>query len=103
MTAIQKTIIATVSAVAAGAIIVSLYQPQQASNLREQLQTLKRQAAQPSASSSQLLELQRERDRATNALAEVESENAQLKKNPNAFFESRHDGAHFQLSAPIVA
>src|SRR5579859_659296 len=80
MTTLQKTIITTLSAVATGAIIVSLYQAHQASTLREEVQALKQQHQ--SALKSQMRELESERDRATNALAAMAAENATLKKSP---------------------
>ncbi|HTL59654.1 MAG TPA: sigma-70 family RNA polymerase sigma factor [Candidatus Limnocylindrales bacterium] len=80
MTTIQKTIITTLSALAAGAIIVSVYQAHKASSLREEVQALKQQ--QQVSLNAQMQELQRERDGATNALAALAAENAALKKNP---------------------
>ena len=58
-----------------------IYQARQVSNLREQVQTLKQQQEQPAALSNQMKALQRDRDRATNALAALAAENAALKKN----------------------
>ncbi|MGA9780256.1 MAG: sigma-70 family RNA polymerase sigma factor [Limisphaerales bacterium] len=77
MTALQKTIIGTalVAAVGTGA-----YEGHQASQLREQNQTLLQQQA-PLA--TQIQQLQRERDDATNQLANLLAENKQLKSNPN--------------------
>ena len=86
MTTIQKTIIA---AVAAGAIVTGVYQARQVSNLREQVQTLEQQQEQQAALSNQVQELQRERDRATNALAALTAENAALKKSPNEVLKLR--------------
>lgn len=80
MTTIQKTLIA---AAAAGAIALGVYQARQVSNLRAQVQSLERQAQQDRELSNELRELQREHDRATNALAALTAENAALKKNPN--------------------
>jgi RNA polymerase sigma factor (sigma-70 family) len=80
MTTLQKTIITTLSAVAAGGIIFSVYQTHQASALRKEVQALKQQ--QQAALTSQVRELQRERDGATNALATLAAENDALKKNP---------------------
>ena len=80
MTTLQKTIITTLSAVAAGAVIVSLYQARQASTLREEVRALKQQ--QEASVNAQMRELERERDRATNAMAAIAAENDSLKRNP---------------------
>ena len=86
MTTIQKTIII---AVVAGAVVVGFYQARQASNLRSQVQTLKRQQEQQAALSNQVQALQQERDRATNALASISDENAALKKHPTEVLKLR--------------
>ena len=78
MTTIQKLII---GGVAAGMIVAAFYQSRQVSNLREQVQTLRQQQDQPSRAEHQVRALQRERDRATNALAALAAENAALKKH----------------------
>ena len=80
MTTLQKALIATLSAVATGAIMVSLYQAHQASALRQEVQALRQQ--QQATEKSQMRELASERDRATNALAAMTAENATLKKSP---------------------
>ncbi len=80
MTTLTKTIII---AAAAGAIAVCGYQARQVSSLRAQVRLLEQQGQQNSGLSNLLRELQRDRDRATNALAALTAENAALKKNPN--------------------
>ncbi|MEY2467201.1 MAG: hypothetical protein QOD03_1722 [Verrucomicrobiota bacterium] len=75
MTAFQKTIVATTIAVLAGA---GIYEARQASQLREQNQTLQQQQT-PFA--AQLQQLQRERDEATNRLAVLGKDNERLKRN----------------------
>ena len=77
MTTLQKAIIATV---VAGALGVGLYQARVASNLREQVQTSKQQQEGQAALSNQAQDLQRERDRATNALAALATEEAVRRK-----------------------
>jgi hypothetical protein len=88
MTTLQKAIIATV---VAGALGVGLYQARVASNLREQVQTLKQQQEGQAALSNQAQDLQRERDRATNALAALATEEAVRKKSPNEVLKLRSE------------
>jgi len=77
MTTLQKTLITATVAVLAGA---GIYEARQALQLREQNQTLQQEQA-PLA--EQIRQLQRERDDATNRLANLLAENEQLKSNPN--------------------
>jgi RNA polymerase sigma factor (sigma-70 family) len=86
MTTLQKSLVA---AVVAGAIGAGLYEAREASHLREQVQTLKQQQEQQVALTHQARELQRERDRATNALAALASEDAARKKGPNEVLKLR--------------
>ncbi len=86
MTTLQKTIIIVV---AAGAVATGYYQARRVSSLREEVQALRLQEHQQAALSNQVQELQRERDRATNTLAGLSSENAALKKNPNDVLKLR--------------
>lgn len=79
MTTLQKTII---TAMASIAVVAGLYEAQQISKLRSQVQTLQMQKEQQAELSNQVAELRRERDLATNALAAARAENAQQKKNP---------------------
>ena len=83
MTTLQKTLVAAVTTIAAGAMFASLYQARQTSNLRNQVQTLTQQLQEQRALAGQAAELRRDRDRATNALAAVAAENESLKKGPN--------------------
>jgi RNA polymerase sigma factor (sigma-70 family) len=75
MTALQKTIIGTALAAAIG---TGVFEAHQVSKLREQNQTLQQQQA-PLA--GQIRQLRQERDDATNRLAALEAENAQLQAN----------------------
>ena len=75
MTTLQKTLIAATLAAAVG---TGIYEARQASQLREQNQTLQQQQA-PLA--EQIQQLQHERDDATNRLAGLLTENAQLKSH----------------------
>jgi RNA polymerase sigma factor (sigma-70 family) len=75
MTAIQKTLITAALAVVAGA---GIYEARQAAQLREQNQILQQQQA-PLA--DQIRQLQRERNDATNRLADVRDEIAKIKNN----------------------
>lgn len=86
MTTLQKTIIA---AVVAGAVGVGVYQARVASNLRGQVQTLKQQQEAQAALSNQAQDLQRERDRATNALAALVTEDTARKKSTNEVLKLR--------------
>ncbi len=99
MTTIQKTLIA---AAAAGAIALGVYQARQVSNLRAQVQSLERQAQQDRDLSNQVRELQREHDRATNALAALTAENAALKKNPNDVLRLRGEVGRLRQENAIM-
>jgi len=72
MTTLQKSIIGATLAVVAG---TGIYEAHQAAQLRGQVQTLRQQQA---PLTEQLQQLQRERDDATNRLAVLLAENAQL-------------------------
>ncbi len=86
MTTIQKTII---TAAAAVAVALGVYQARQVSHLRAQVQSLEQQGQQNRGLSNLVRELQRERDRATNALAALSAESAALKKAPNDVLKLR--------------
>jgi RNA polymerase sigma factor (sigma-70 family) len=77
MTTLQKTLVTATLAVVAGA---GIYEAHQATQLRRQNQTLQQEQA-PLA--EQIQKLQRERDEATNRLAELFAENARLKSHSN--------------------
>ncbi len=77
MTALQKAIVGAVLVAAVG---TGTYEAHQASQLRSQVQTLQQQQA-PLA--EQIRQLQQERDDATNQLAGLETENAQLQADQN--------------------
>jgi hypothetical protein len=66
-----------------------LYQARQSADLREKVQGLTQQLREQTALNSQVEDLRRERDRATNALAAAATENAALKKNPNDVLKLR--------------
>jgi RNA polymerase sigma factor (sigma-70 family) len=74
MTTLQKSIIGATLAVAVGA---GIFEAHQNFKLQNQIQTLQQQQA------DQIRQLQRERDDATNQLAGLLAENAQLKSNSN--------------------
>jgi hypothetical protein len=93
MNTIQKTIIVVVAAGAAG---IGLYKATHISNRHIPAQALEPQAEQLAGLSNQVQELQRERDRATNALAAVVSENAALKKNPSDVLKLRGEVGRLQ-------
>ena len=75
MTTLQKTLVTATVAVLAGA---GIYEAHQASQLRDQVQTLQQQQT-PLA--ERLRQLQQERDDATNQLAGLLAENVRLKSN----------------------
>ena len=75
MTTLQKSLVTATVAVLAGA---GIYEARQASQLHNQLQTLQQQQAPLNA---QIRQLQRERDDATNRLADLLAENARLQAN----------------------
>jgi RNA polymerase sigma factor (sigma-70 family) len=76
MTTLQKI---TVTAALTAVVGVGVYEARQAAQLRDQVQTLQQQQA-PLV--EQILRLQTERDKATNRLAGLLTENSQLKANP---------------------
>jgi len=80
MTTIQKTIIA---ALTIGSVVAGVYTARQISSRRASTQTSELQVEAQAALSNQVQALQRERDRASNALAALAAENAALKKNPS--------------------
>jgi RNA polymerase sigma factor (sigma-70 family) len=77
MTILQKTLITATLAIVAGA---GIYKAHQAAQLQNQIQTFQQQQA-PLA--DQIRQLQHERDDATNQVAGLLAENAQLKSNSN--------------------
>ncbi|MGD0746065.1 MAG: sigma-70 family RNA polymerase sigma factor [Verrucomicrobiota bacterium] len=77
MTTLQKTLVTVTVAALAG---TGIYEARQATQLREQNQTLQQQQ---SPLAEQIRQLQRERDDATNRLADLVAENLRLKSNPN--------------------
>ncbi len=86
MTTLQKI---GITALAAAAVAVGVYQARQVSKLRQQVQTLQVQQEQQVALSNQVQALQAERDRATNALAELAAESAAGKKSPGEVLKLR--------------
>lgn len=86
MTTTQKIIIA---AVAAGAIVIGVYQAREVSSLSNQVQTLRQQQEQQTALTNQVQELQSERDQAKSQLAALTEENAALKKHPTEVLKLR--------------
>jgi RNA polymerase sigma factor (sigma-70 family) len=86
MTTIQKTIIVVV---AAAAVAGGVYQARQISNLREQVRELQQQQQAQADANSQLLELQHERDRATNALAALAARSTSQSNTPNELLKLR--------------
>jgi hypothetical protein len=86
MTTAQKILITALTAVA---IVAGVYHVRQVSTLREQIQRLKEAPEQLAALSSQVQELQRQGDRATNALAALAAENAALKRHPDEVLKLR--------------
>jgi RNA polymerase sigma factor (sigma-70 family) len=83
MTTLQKTLITTTLAIVAGA---GIYEASQASKLRGQVQMLQQQQ---SPLADQILQLQHERDSATNQLAALADELARVKKNPSEVLKLR--------------
>ena len=75
MTTLQKALVTVTVAALAGA---GIFEAHQAAQLRQQNQTLQQQEA------AQIQQLQHERDRATNHLADLLAEQSQLKSNPNS-------------------
>lgn len=86
MTTLQKI---GISVLAAGALVVGVYQARQVSKLRQQVQTLQLQQEQQVALSNRVEALQAERDRATNALAELAAQAAAGKKSPGEVLKLR--------------
>ncbi|MDB6112187.1 MAG: polymerase, sigma-24 subunit, subfamily [Pedosphaera sp.] len=86
MTTTQKIVI---TAVVAGAIVAGVYQAQQISKLRGQVQASKQSDEQQAALSNQLQELRRERDQAKSQATALVSENAAMKKGPSEVLKLR--------------
>jgi RNA polymerase sigma factor (sigma-70 family) len=79
MTTIQKSILIVVTA---GALAIGLHQALQSSKLRKEVQALRQQEQAQAALLDAVKALQRQRDQASNELADVSRELATLKKNP---------------------
>lgn len=94
MTTLQKTLIA---ALAFGALVAGVYQSNQVSTLRQEVQTLRQQQEQQGALSNEVAQLRRERDRGSNALAALTRENAALKKNPTEVQKLRGEVGRLRL------
>jgi RNA polymerase sigma factor (sigma-70 family) len=86
MSTVQKTILAVALA---GTVVGLVYQARQVSNLRQQVQHQKAEQNAQAALKDQMQELEKERHRATNALAAVAAENAALKNNPRDVLKLR--------------
>jgi RNA polymerase sigma factor (sigma-70 family) len=83
MTTLQKTAIVATIAVLAG---TGIYEARQASQLREQIQTLQQQQ---SPLAEQIQQLQRERDDATNRLTSLQADNQRLNRNTGELLRLR--------------
>jgi RNA polymerase sigma factor (sigma-70 family) len=86
MTTTQKIILV---GLVAGAVGVGLYGTRQALNSREQLQGFRQRQAQLAALSNEVQELRIQRDRASNALAALTSEQAVSRKGPDEVLKLR--------------
>ena len=89
MTTLQKTVITATLAVVAG---VGIYEARQASQLREQVQTLQQQA--PLA--EQIEQLQHERDNVTNRLTSLQDDNERLNRNTTELLRLRAEVARLR-------
>jgi RNA polymerase sigma factor (sigma-70 family) len=90
MTTLQKALVAATIAIVAGA---GIYEAHQASQLRDQVQTLQQQQA-PLA--DQLRQLQQERDTATNRLAADTAQNEMFKSNQEELVKLRGEVAQLR-------
>jgi hypothetical protein len=86
MTTIQKSIIFIVTA---GALAVGLHQALQASKLRREVQTLRQQQQEQVPLLDQVEALKRQRDQASNELAEASSKLAAINKSPMETYKLR--------------
>lgn len=86
MTTTQKILLGTTLA---AAIAVGVYQTQQNSKLRQQVQILQQQQEQASALTNELQQLQKERDRARNAAAALANQDTGQKKGSNEVLKLR--------------
>jgi RNA polymerase sigma factor (sigma-70 family) len=93
MTALQKSLVTATVAVLAGA---GIYEAHQASQLREQNQTFQQQQV---LLEEQIQQMQRERDDATNRLADLIAENSRLKASPQEMEVLRLRGEVARLRA----
>ena len=96
MTTIQKTVITAALAVAAG---TGIYEARQAGQLREQNLALQQQQT-PLA--GQIQQLQRERDVATNRLADLQDEMAKAKNNNLELLKLRNEIAMLRRSQAAI-
>jgi RNA polymerase sigma factor (sigma-70 family) len=97
MTSIQKTAITAALAVVAG---TGIYEACQAARLREQNQALQQQQA---PMTTQIQQLQRELDDATNRLASLADELAKVKKNPIEVLKLRGEVGALRHEKAIAA
>jgi RNA polymerase sigma factor (sigma-70 family) len=86
MTALQKTIIATVLT---GAVAIGLFQAHRVSELHQQVQALQKQQEQQIGLSNQLHSMQVERDQAVARLATLSAQAEPEKKSPNDLLKLR--------------
>ena len=86
MTTPQKTLIATALVAVIGA---GIYQTRETAKLRGQVQSLRQEQDHQQSFKEQIRQLQHERDTATNRLAAVVTENANLKRNPGEVLKLR--------------
>ncbi len=86
MSTTQKILFIAALAAAVGA---GIYEANQASNLRAQVQTLQGQQEQQAAQSKELEDLRHERDRLAKAKEQLVAENATLKKRPSDVLKLR--------------
>lgn len=86
MTTLQKV---AVGVVLVGAAVTIAYQQHKVSQLQQQNETLVKEQGSDKALAAQLAQLKQERDAATNELASLEKENANLKNRPTEVLKLR--------------
>lgn len=97
MTTLQKTIIGATLAAAVG---TGVYEAQQASTFRTQVQTLQQQQ---SPLTEQVQQLQQERDDATNKLARLQTEVERLDRNNAELLKLRAEVTRLRSASPDLA
>ncbi len=94
MTTLQKTVVAVI---VAGAVGATIYQTHRVSKFSQQVQVLEQRQAHQAELSNQVRALERERDRATNALAALAGGDPATKKSPTEVLKLRGEVGRLRM------